>query len=123
MNFQLSTDRTTVVDPNYFWIPRSEATPSAGSKVQVINRSGGCATYGNWNHRDDFWTHWAPLPKFRPEGVAFKLASAIPVKHRAVKADIKVNSGALLLALSSLKRGTASQQEIAVELELTIETL
>ena len=123
MSFQLSTDHTTIVDPNYFWIPRVEATPSAGSKVQLINRPAGCATHGNWSHRDDFWTHWAPLPKFRPDGVVFKIEPTLPVKHRAVKADIKVNSGALLLALNSLKRGTVSQREIAVELELTIETL
>jgi hypothetical protein len=41
------------------------------------------------------------------------------VAHPAVKSDILVNSGALQLALNSLRRGTQSQREIAVELELT----
>lgn len=40
--------------------------------------------------------------------------------HPAVKPDIMVNSGALQLALNSLKRGSVSQQEIALELEKTI---
>lgn len=40
--------------------------------------------------------------------------------HLAVKPDIMVNSGALQLALNSLKRGSVSQQEIALELEKTI---
>ena len=116
MSFQLSTDRTTIVDPNYFWIPREEATPSSGSKVQVINRSAGCATYGNWSTRDDFWTHWAPLPKFRPDSVKYTIPA---ISGRAVL----VNSKALSLALDSLKRGTTAQREIALELEKTISRL
>lgn len=43
--------------------------------------------------------------------------------HPAVKPDILVNSGALNLALNSLKRGSVSQQEIAAELESTAVTL
>jgi hypothetical protein len=43
--------------------------------------------------------------------------------HPAVKPDILVNSGALQLALNSLKRGSVSQQEIAAELESTAVTL
>ena len=43
--------------------------------------------------------------------------------HSAVKPDILVNSGALNLALNSLKRGSVSQQEIAAELESTAVTL
>ncbi len=39
--------------------------------------------------------------------------------NKACKADILVNSGALKLALNSLRRGTQSQQEIADELEKT----
>jgi len=43
--------------------------------------------------------------------------------HPAVKPDVLVNSGALELALNSLKRGSISQQEIAAELESTAVTL
>lgn len=39
--------------------------------------------------------------------------------HPACKADVLVNSGALRLALNSLRRGTPSQKEIADELEKT----
>lgn len=41
--------------------------------------------------------------------------------HPAIKANVKVNSGALQLALNSLQRGTPAQQEIASELIKTIE--
>lgn len=119
MSFHINRDGSTIVDPNYFWIPRVELAPTTSSKVQLINQPAGCATYGTWSNRDDYWTHWAPLPKFRPEGMVLSSQS----KHRGVEADIKVNSGALLLALNSLRRGTLSQKEIADELELTIEHL
>ena len=115
MIFQLSTDSSTMVDPHYFWIPRVEVVPSSSGKVQLINRDAGCATYGNWNQRDQFWTHWAPLPKFKPEKVSY-----LGVSQSKPRADILVDSGALQLALNSLKRGTPVQREIAEELEKTI---
>jgi len=48
-------------------------------------------------------------------------APAQPVQepHPACKSDMLVNSGALNLALNSLRRGTQSQKEIADELERT----
>lgn len=50
------------VDPNYFWQPI--ATCPRGVKVQLIGNSG-VAVYGNYNGKDAFYTHWAPLPKFK----------------------------------------------------------
>jgi hypothetical protein len=41
--------------------------------------------------------------------------------HLATPADIKVNSGALQLAINSLQRGTSVQKEIAAELIKTIQ--
>jgi hypothetical protein len=57
-----SSDGTAAVDPNYFWQPI--ATCPIGRKVQLINKPMGCATYGVYDRKSTYWTHWAPLPKF-----------------------------------------------------------
>lgn len=120
--FKKSKDGSAIVDPNYFWIEKSIITPESGNKVQLINRSAGCATYGFWSNKDDYWTHWAPLPKFRVDPMGLFNPES-HYKHPAVKADIAVNSGALNLALNSLRRGTTIQREIADALEATVENL
>jgi hypothetical protein len=35
-------------------------------KVQLLGK-GGVALYGQYNGKDGFYTHWAPLPKLRRE--------------------------------------------------------
>lgn len=63
----LNTDRTVAVDHEYFWRPMRECP--MGVKVQLLG-AGGVAVYGNWNGKEKFWTHWAPLPKVRrPEAL------------------------------------------------------
>lgn len=59
---QLRKDGTgaAMVDVNYYWQPI--ATCPRGVKVQLLSR-GNVATYGTWNGKDDWWTHWAALPK------------------------------------------------------------
>jgi hypothetical protein len=47
------------------------------------------------------------------------LAQPVQEPHHACKSDMRVNGGALKLALNSLRRGTQSQKEIADELEKT----
>jgi hypothetical protein len=51
---------TTAVDATYFWQPLE--TCPRGVKVQLLGK-GGVAMYGIFNGRDEFYTHWAPLPK------------------------------------------------------------
>ena len=51
---------TTAVDATYFW--QSIANCPRGVKVQLLGK-GGVAMYGIFNNRDEFYTHWAPLPK------------------------------------------------------------
>lgn len=114
-----SKDGTALVDHSYFWTPISLVSPILGSKVQVINREAGVATTDSWSLRYN-WSHWAPLPKFLPLSLENQI---LLTKDKRVKADIAVNSGALILALNSLRRGTASQREIAQELEATAERL
>ena len=63
-NVKISSDRSTAVDHAYPWLPISAATPR-GVKLQLINRSAGVAIYGIYTMNDMFWTHWAPLPKFK----------------------------------------------------------
>lgn len=121
-NLKPSRDGSAIVDHNYFWIERTSFTPGSGNKVQLINRSAGCATYGPWSDKDHFFTHWAPLPKFRIDPLP-AFSQKLQYKHPAVKADIAVNSGALILALNCLRRGSQIQREIAAELEATIESL
>ena len=55
--------RAAVVDHRYHWIPIDASAPR-GSKVQIISRPAGNATYGRLLGADSFWTHWAPLPTF-----------------------------------------------------------
>lgn len=56
--------RFAVVDTLYHWRPIDASTPR-GSKLQLINRSAGVATYGSLGTDPCHWTHWAPLPTFK----------------------------------------------------------
>lgn len=56
----LDKSGTVAVDHDYFW--RSMDTCPRGVKVQLLG-AGGVAVYGNYNGKDKFYTHWAPLPK------------------------------------------------------------
>lgn len=58
-----TTDGEAAVDLDYYWQP-IETCPHQ-TKVQLLT-IGGIAIYGKWNGKDDFYTHWAPLPKRRP---------------------------------------------------------
>jgi len=57
---KISSDGSTAVDYEYFWQPISSCPLSV--KVQLLGR-GGVAHYGVFFGVDDFYTHWAPLPK------------------------------------------------------------
>ena len=67
MSTHLNRDRTVAVDRTYYWQPMD--TCPRGVKVQLLGR-GGVAVYGAYTGKDDFWTHWAPLPTLRPEDKA-----------------------------------------------------
>lgn len=62
MNYKVNTDNVAV-DHGYYWQPMS--TCPNGVKVQLLG-TGGVATYGHYNGKDTFFTHWAPLPKRNP---------------------------------------------------------
>jgi hypothetical protein len=62
MTVQLNSERNVAVDKTYYWQPI--ATCPRGVKVQLINRNYGVAVYGQYNGKEGFWTHWAPLPVF-----------------------------------------------------------
>ena len=64
MTHKLNSDRTVAVATDYFWIPIDKDTPH-GVKLQLLGK-GNVATYGNWDGKNKFWTHWAPLPKKPP---------------------------------------------------------
>ncbi len=66
MTVKTSSDGIAAVDREYPWRPIN--TCPVGRKVQLINRSMGCATYGIYNPKIKYWTHWAPLPTFKGEG-------------------------------------------------------
>ena len=66
MSIKETTDKVATVDTEYHWRPIDENTP-LGTKVQLINRRYGVATYGQVYSSDTFWTHWAPLPTFKKD--------------------------------------------------------
>lgn len=51
------------IDRGYHW-REIDSWTSRGVKMQLINKSAGVAMYGNLTRRDNFFTHWAPLPTF-----------------------------------------------------------
>lgn len=61
---QLDSTGVAAVDQNYFWQPIK--TCPLGVKVQLLGK-GGVAMYGQYNGRDKFYSHWAPLPKLPKE--------------------------------------------------------
>ncbi len=54
------------IDRNYHWIP-IDANAPLGTKVQLINKRDGVATYGQIFSHNSHWTHWAPLPTFKKD--------------------------------------------------------
>lgn len=66
MPIKPTSDRAAIVDTTYHWREIDEDTPR-GTKLQLINRRAGVATYGQIFGSDCFWTHWAPLPTFSKE--------------------------------------------------------
>ena len=58
----LNTEKSVAVATDYFWQPID--TCPRGVKVQLLGK-GGVATYGIWNGKEPFYTHWAPLPRRR----------------------------------------------------------
>lgn len=57
---QIDSTAVAAVDPDYYW--QSLSTCPRGVKVQLLSIEG-VAVYGNYDGKDTFWTHWAPLPK------------------------------------------------------------
>lgn len=65
MNHTINTNKTVAVSTVQYWEPIDANTPR-GVKVQLLGE-GGVSTYGSWDGKTRFWTHWAPLPKRREE--------------------------------------------------------
>lgn len=65
MTHTLNSTATVAVAVDYYWLPIDTDTPK-GVKLQLLGK-GGVAIYGTWNGKDTFYTHWAPVPKRRPE--------------------------------------------------------
>jgi hypothetical protein len=60
-NFELSKDQSVAVATDYFWKRIDDDTPH-GVKLQLLG-IGGVAAYGQWDGKNRFWTHYAPLPR------------------------------------------------------------
>ena len=64
MTHKLTADGSVVVATDYFWNDDMAECPR-GAKVQLLGK-GGVAAYGLLlDNKENFWTHWAPLPKIR----------------------------------------------------------
>ena len=64
MTIKPTNDRAATVDTEYHWRPIDDETPR-GTKLQLINRRYGVATYGSVYGNDCWWTHWCPCPTFK----------------------------------------------------------
>lgn len=62
----LKISPNTVSDTEYHWREIATDPPPRGVKLQLIHQRYGVCAYGNYNQYD-YWTHWAPLPTFKPE--------------------------------------------------------
>lgn len=62
MTYTINAESSVAVAIDYYWLPMS--TCPRGVKVQLLGK-GGVAQYARYDGKDDFWTHWAPLPKKR----------------------------------------------------------
>lgn len=58
----LNSTHTVAVSTTQYWEEMSSCP--TGVKVQLLG-AGGVATYGIWDGRNKFWTHWAPVPRRR----------------------------------------------------------
>lgn len=65
MTHTINVTGTVAVATDYYWQPIDTNTPR-GVKLQLLGK-GGVAVYGTWNGKDPFYTHWAPVPKRRPD--------------------------------------------------------
>ena len=61
----LKISPTTASDTAYHWRDIACDPPPQGVKLQLIHQRYGVAAYGTWKPTSD-WTHWAPLPTFKP---------------------------------------------------------
>ena len=68
MTHTLNATKEVAVATDYYWLPISTDTPR-GVKLQLLGK-GGVAIYGLYNGRDTFFTHWAPVPKRKPNDQA-----------------------------------------------------
>lgn len=63
--YKVNQTHGVAVATDYYWTPIDQDTPR-GVKLQLLGK-GGVAHYGIWDGKNKFYTHWAPLPKRRPE--------------------------------------------------------
>lgn len=63
MDHKINRDNTAAVATDFYWQPIDAHTPR-GVKMLVINKTYGTAAISHIGS-DKFWTHWAPLPKWR----------------------------------------------------------
>jgi len=60
--YTINTAGTVAVSATQYW--EDMDTCPRGVKVQLLGK-GGVATYGLWDGKNTFWTHWAPVPRRR----------------------------------------------------------
>lgn len=66
--YKLDSTESAAVARDFYWIPIDADTPR-GVKILLLGR-GGVASLGHYHHKpgdSEFWSHWVPLPKRRPE--------------------------------------------------------
>lgn len=63
------TARGVAVDKNYFWIRIDKETP-VNVKMQLYSEIAGLPTYGKWDGKSTFYSHYQLIPSMPPEETA-----------------------------------------------------
>lgn len=79
-------DSKVLVTDAYYYIPLNDPSASEfyGSKCILINQDAGVGYFGVLNPKDPFATHFAPLPKFRPEPVTVHSVNETEMKRARI---------------------------------------
>jgi hypothetical protein len=67
MTHHLNHDRTAAVAANTYWLPIDSNTPRNVKCLAIARESSGVAQQAEIPTHNTWWTHWHPLPRFRPD--------------------------------------------------------
>jgi hypothetical protein len=67
MTHHLNHTRTAAVAQDTFWLPIDAKTPRNVKCLAIAREASGVAQQAEIPTHNTWWTHWHPLPRFRPD--------------------------------------------------------